>query len=377
MMEDFFVRISQKIIDQFNQMDYFWPKLDLRLSRPGYQPSGFIISITTRCNFNCPHCLRSEVDKNKSLVKDLPVPVFKTVLKEGKKINFQFVSLTGGEPILHPYFRKVISLINQYNYKLFITSNGWLYKEYWEVIKQNPRNKTIFLSVDGTTAEVHDTIRDKQGSFERLIEAIEFYRGRRVPMIITFCVTKQNYHQIEKLPEFCLKHGIKFIKWITVFPVIKNSSGIDSINNVLTDSERREALQKIFNLQEKFKGRCAFLITSSFFSVSRILNNGLDKNRIDFCPALNGSAFYIDHDGGMLFCCDLRRECRNKPLVQNFGFEKSLKITLDVANEIKKKFLDNLLNSSQKITRICEFCNDNVESCLELVTEQHNKFLSG
>lgn len=370
MIEDFFVKISKKIIHQFNRLGYLGSEL-FPSSRFGYQHPGFVVSITTRCNFCCPHCLRAAIDKNKTFIKDLPLPIFETILKEGKKLNFQYISITGGEPILHPQFKEIIFLINQYGYKFYLGSNGWFYKEYWEAIKQNQKNfKFIFLSLDGLTPEVHDAVRNQPGSFEKVIEAIKFYKEQKMTSVITFCVTPKNYHQIEKLPDFCLKRGIKFIKWVTVIPR-ERELGIDFLSYVLTDNQRREALRKILRLKEEFKGRCVFSITASFFSASGIVRDEIYLNKgIDFCSALNGHNFYIDHDGGMFFCCDINRECKNKPLIQKVGFEKSLRITLDIANEMKKKFLSDLLNNPQKINRICDFCNDNIDFCSQLITKR-------
>lgn len=372
-IEDFFVKISKKIIRELDDTDHskqgFWFS---------YQQPGFVISITTRCNFNCPHCLRATIDKDKTFVKDLSLSVLETILKEGKKMNFRYISITGGEPVLHPRFKDIISLIGNYGYKFYLGSNGWFYKEYWESIEQNRRNfKFMFLSLDGVTPEIHDAVRGRSGSFGKIMEAVKFYGERKVPTIATFCVTPGNYHQIERFPDFCLKNGIKLIKWVTVIPrgCEPGKPVSDSSGYILTDVQRREALGKILRLREEFRGQCLFTITTSFFSISGItesdayyINRGLD-----FCSALNGYNFFIDHDGAVLFCCDLNREIKNKPLIQDLGFEEALKVAVDTANEIKKRYLDDLLNNPRKINRICDFCNDNIDFCSQLAAERNHR----
>lgn len=340
------------------------PPRRLFISREGH---GFVISTTTRCNFHCPHCLRQQVDKDKTLIKDLSVSVFETALKEGKKLGFRYVSFSGGEPILHPQFEKLISLACQYSYTFNFATNGWLYEEYWNIIKQYRQYlDIIFLSLDGVTAEIHDAVRNKPGSFERLIETVNFYRNHNLPMIITFCVTKKNFHQIEKLPEFCLKLGIGTIKWAAAVPIC-DESGLAIKEYTLNDKERAETFKKIWDLREKLKSKYNFIVTRSFYPVSDVLSRE-NKNKKNFelwCPLLDCSNLFIDHDGGMFFCCDMNSECKNKPLIQNIGFKKSFEITLNSANEMKKKTIENLFNG-QEISRFCDFCNNNIKDCLNL-----------
>ncbi len=272
-LEKLTTKITEKILNQLDGRSLgigFLTRLTHHGS-PYHNRRGFIVSVTTRCNFHCPHCLREEVDKRKTINRDLPISVLEEALKEGKKINFQFVSFTGGEPILHPQFEEMISLTNKYGYRFNFASNGWLHKEYWDILKKYFQNLDfIFLSLDGTTSEVHDAVRNKLGSFDKLIETISFYKKQNLPLMATFCVTKKNFHQIEKLPDFCLGLGIKRLKWATVIPVY-GENGMISLEYALSDNERTEALEKIINLRERFKSQCDILVTRSFYPPSRLL----------------------------------------------------------------------------------------------------------
>jgi len=367
MLENFTANIIKKIIRQLNG-GVFSGRQNFSDHR---RPQGFVVSTTTRCNFNCPHCLRSGIDKGKTLIKDLPISVFEEVLMEGKKIDFKFVTFTGGEPILRPQFGELVSLVGKYDYEFNFATNGWLSKEYWEVIKEYKKNLgRIFLSLDGTTSKVHDAVRNKTGSFEKAIEAVKFYRNHNLAITASFCVTKKNLEEIENFPEFCLGLGINTIKYSAALPVYDNS-GILNAEYVLTDKERIDAIKKISILEERFK-ECEFLITRSFYPASAALSSEatFKKRKINlwsWCPMLD--MIYIDHDGAMLFCCDINRDYKNKPLVQKLGFEKSLGITLNSVNEMRKRFLAASLNN-QKINRFCDFCNENFKDCLDLAKRQ-------
>jgi hypothetical protein len=185
-----------------------------------------------------------------------------------------------------------------------------------------------------------------------------------LPLIATFCVTKNNLHQVELLPEFCLKMGIKTIKWATVISVY-DENGNPITKTALTDIERTAVFRKIKVMEDKFKFRCKFVITRSFYPLS-----GNEKTFL-WCPILDCSSIYIDHDGAMFFCCDINRECANKPLVGEKGFENSLNIAIDSANEMKKKNIMSFLNGKD-IPRFCDFCNQNIESCLDIAIRRQS-----
>ena len=369
MLEDLIIKLFKNITKRINDPSSGLLEF-LTRRNPFYGRHGFIVSVTTRCNFNCPHCLRGEIDKNKSIVKDLPLFVFEEALKGGRKLNFHFVSFTGGEPILHPQFEELVSLAVKYGYKFNLATNGWFYKEYWELIKNHrERIETIFLSLDGATAKIHDAVRDKPGSFNKVIEAVEFYKSRDLAPIVTFCVTRKNFHQIEEFVDFCATAGINKIKWATVNPVYGESGIIMNNKDTLTDDERADVLQRIFSVKEKFGSNFMFLITRSFFPIDDKTKG--NKRVYLWCPVLNCNALYLDHDGGMFFCCDINRECQNKPLIQHLGFEKSFMITLDVANKMKKRMLKEALDY-KKITQFCDFCNKNIKECINLAAEESN-----
>ncbi len=316
-------------------------------------PRILFFAITSRCNFNCPHCLRRLIDGKKTIIQDLPIPVFETCLREGKKLNFNTVMLVGGEPILHPQFKKLIELIRKYNYQFHIISNGWLYKEYWEALGKNKENlSSISLSLDGTTAEVHDAIREKKGSFERLTQAMNFYKQRGIDLGIKFLLSKRNYHQLEEIVKFCKKSKVKQLTFIVEIPAAHSD---------LSREERIDAIREIILLEKKFSKFLKIQMAASFFQ------NMEYRTGIHFCSVLDGQKVFIDFTSGMLLCPDIYSKCGNKPLIQEVGFKKAYLITLETINELKQKRLDALLNDSiEARTSLCDYCDRYVESCLDL-----------
>lgn len=315
-----------------------------------FQPV-LVVMTTTRCNFHCPHCLREFIDDSKRLTQDLSVDIFERVLGESQKINLNHVSFSGGEPILHPEFGELISLVDKYDQRFNFATNGWLYEEYWKIIKQNrERLNIVLLSIDGATAEVHDAVRNKPGSFERAVSAIKFYRKNKVPLAVTFCITKQNYHQIEEIVLFCVEYGVSLIRWVAVLDLKEN------FKYALTADEKFQALERIRRMKEIFGRKLDFGITINLAAAS--IPFGENGEYSIYCPLWQGMQSFLDHDGALLFCCDLYEVFPNKPLVQNLGFKKCLEINFDMVNEIKKRYLRQLIaGSPDAVFGRCSFCN--------------------
>lgn len=326
----------------------------------------FVVSITARCNFCCPHCLRGHNHKKDSVIQDIPISAFETILKEGRKINFKFISLSGGEPILHPQFEDLVRLILRYGYGFNFTTNGWLYDKYWSILNQHRKNlELIFLSLDGATAEVHDSVRDKPGSFGRAIEAIKFFKKNNVLMVVSTVFTKKNYHQLEEMVNLCLRLGVRRMKCGAVLSPYE----LDDLT--LTNKERIELIKNILHIQKKLGNSFRLKANASLLEGGGFLENIPGHKRlIDFCATLGHEILYIDQEGGMLPCCDIYREYKNKPTIQKNGFEECLKINMDLINEIKKQRLHDLMYNSKDIYRTCSYCSEYFEKYLNMISQK-------
>jgi MoaA/NifB/PqqE/SkfB family radical SAM enzyme len=323
-----------------------------------YQPPFLAFSITTRCNFNCPHCLRRLVDGGKTIKKDLPLPVFETALREAWKVGFQNIAFTGGEPILHPSFGELVALTKKHGYGFRIVSNGWLYKDYLPIINSAKENfRGMSLSLDGATAKVHDSFRDKPGSFQRLMEAMELYRKNQISMVLSTCLDKRNYDQLEGIVDICLRFGIESLCVGTRTPAEKSG---------LTDQEFAWLIQEVRRLNEKNSPRVFISPFTSFFQ-----RDNYFKKQVNFCVVL-GSKHEpsIDADGGMIFCCDIWQKCRQKPLIQKEGFEECYRICLETANEIKKQRLHDIFSNPAAVSGTCDYCNKHIERVLAAVRKR-------
>ena len=132
-------------------------------------------AITQHCNLRCPHCIRDDVTTVQSLplsliagVIDQALPIFGTV----------GVSLTGGEPLLHPEFGGMVDLFARRGVTWRFVSNGWHMRRAMPILDRYPPQH-VRISLSGATVASHDAVRGR-GSFERVLQAVAVLTSRRI-----------------------------------------------------------------------------------------------------------------------------------------------------------------------------------------------------
>lgn len=175
---------------------------------------------TLRCNLQCKHC-GSDCKKN-STVKDMPIADFIRVIDEIKpNVNSHktMIVLTGGEPLM----RKDIEMCGLELYKREfpwgLVTNGYLLtrQRFDSLIQSGLRSITI--SLDGFENE-HDWFRGKNGSYQKVIEAIKLIvKGNNLIYDVVTCVNQQNIAHLSKMKKMLIDLGVKKWRLFTVFPI--------------------------------------------------------------------------------------------------------------------------------------------------------------
>jgi AdoMet-dependent heme synthase len=73
----------------------------------------------------------------------------------------------------------------------------------------------LALSLDGSTAQLHDGFRGVAGSWRRTLDAIEWSHEAKLPVQVGTTVTRHNIHDLDNLVE--LLSSVKVVRWKRVF----------------------------------------------------------------------------------------------------------------------------------------------------------------
>jgi len=128
------------------------------------------LQITGKCNYNCIHCFNAK--DNAPLNAELSLPEIENILDQAVDCGIYGVLLTGGEPMLHRDFDKILDAVYNRGMHVFaINTNGFFFKQsLFDHLKKLKADPILKVSFDGTG--FHDWMRGVKGAEERTVEAI-------------------------------------------------------------------------------------------------------------------------------------------------------------------------------------------------------------
>jgi MoaA/NifB/PqqE/SkfB family radical SAM enzyme len=135
-------------------------------------PPAIIWVLTQRCFYECIHC--------DSWKDTSPIDAEALLAIAGKiaAAPTRIVSLSGGEPFMVKCLREIVGTLKRAKKVVTINTNGHLLEEHadWLIAEAVDH---VQVSVDGHDAALHDAIRRRHGSFEKILRGIEILRARR------------------------------------------------------------------------------------------------------------------------------------------------------------------------------------------------------
>lgn len=161
-----------------------------------YKLQGVYIELTSKCNLRCLHCY----NESGSLRGMLGIAEFINILDSLQEGEDTAVTLSGGEPLLHPSIWTFIDELDKKNFgkKLMITNATLITPQIAKQLKNH--QISIQISLNGSCAETHDKLCGK-GNFERTVRGITnlLQEGMQERILIRCMVSAFNLNDIEKM----------------------------------------------------------------------------------------------------------------------------------------------------------------------------------
>ena len=177
---------------------------------------------TIKCNLSCAHCRRVEDDEQ--VITDMSTEQSKAMIDQladvGQSQGFMpILVFSGGEPLCRGDLFEVIEYASSKGLILALATNGTLIDE--EIAKKVKQSgiQRASISLDGATSEVHNKLRQQEGSFEAAIQGINNLRDNEVPFQINVTMTKYNAGQLEEIYELAKSLGSVALHIFMLVPV--------------------------------------------------------------------------------------------------------------------------------------------------------------
>lgn len=128
-------------------------------------------AITGKCNMNCLHCFMAM--DNAPMMDEFTYEQCIDLLDECVKTGIFTVTLSGGEPMLHPDFFDIVKACSDRDIYIIdlITNGSFLTKDTLKKIKELGQNPMIKMSFDGVGH--HDWLRGSKGAEAKALDAIK------------------------------------------------------------------------------------------------------------------------------------------------------------------------------------------------------------
>ncbi len=138
------------------------------------KPQQITFDITDRCQMKCVTCNKWKISAGDVISKELTTDEWKKVLSDlrnwlGEGFWFCF---SGGEPFLRQDIFELAEYAHSLGIKVASMTNGFSISHLYEKIVESPIESLNFSLNSITNPIIHDTSRGREGSFEKLLDAI-------------------------------------------------------------------------------------------------------------------------------------------------------------------------------------------------------------
>ena len=117
------------------------------------------------CNARCFMC-----DFWKNIKAEITEEQFENVLNMKEKI--EMIRFTGGEPLLCKKLPQYIAKCHSRGIKTSVITNGLILDDKLDELVKNGLDQVV-ISVDGSTSELHDSLRGTKGLWEKIDRTLE------------------------------------------------------------------------------------------------------------------------------------------------------------------------------------------------------------
>lgn len=197
-------------------------------------PWAILLDPTSACNLSCTGCWASEYGNKLNLSFD----EIDSIITQGKEIGIFMYIYTGGEPLVRK--KDIIDLCKKHNDCVFLAfTNATLIDE--DLAKQirEVKNFVPAISIEGDKKTTDS--RRGDGTYDKVVHAMEILRKYKVPFGASTCYTSANYESITDDEYFdrLISFGAKFAWFFHYMPI-----GNDAVPELLLNPDQRETVYR-------------------------------------------------------------------------------------------------------------------------------------
>ncbi len=212
-----------------------------------FEPKWIAWEVTRRCNLKCVHC-RSSSELEIEGHPDFSFAEATRLIDDISSYAQPVVVLSGGEPLLRKDVFDIASYGTGKGLRMCLATNGTLVTEEICTKIKEAGIKMVSLSLDGSTAEIHDNFRSQPGAFEGTLNAAAQFRKHGISFLINSSFTKRNQEDIPNI--YKLAKEIGATAWY-MFMIVPTGRGRDIMNELISAEDYEKLLGWHYDMEKE------------------------------------------------------------------------------------------------------------------------------
>ena len=284
------------------------------------------ITIASICNERCTHCYIPHEAKTTIIDPKL----FISILEQCNKLGVLNITISGGEPMLHPNLCLFLRKCKEYNFSVNLLTNLTLLND--AILNELILNPLISVqtSLYSMNPLVHDCITSRKFSFEKTKKGILKLWENNVPLQINCPILKQNQNTYSDVINWAHSLNIEAESDYNIIGKYNHETdnlacrlSIDEINNVLIDKAKDPTYIQTIRNQAEIRAK----------SVSKDPVCSICTHRL--CIS----------DKGSVYPCEGWQNC--------------------VLGDVRVSSLKDIWDNSQKIKKLRSICLEDFPTCID------------
>jgi radical SAM protein with 4Fe4S-binding SPASM domain len=159
-----------------------------------WRPLLLSVRPTMRCNARCVMCGNWKQPQGM-----IDFDVLQAAVQDAAGLGVMELRISGGEPLMYPRLLELIETASALGLDVDVNTNGYYLDRKQAEDFADAGVTQVFLSLDSPSEAVHDTIRVKQGCWQRACRASRNAADCGIRVILNTIVNKQTYKEIPEL----------------------------------------------------------------------------------------------------------------------------------------------------------------------------------
>lgn len=192
---------------------------------------------TRRCNLQCIHC-RCSSDLNASEGDFSTTEAFR-LIDDICSVSRPVLVLSGGEPLLREDVFDIAAYGTEQGLRMCMATNGTLVTDSVCHAMKATGIRMVSLSLDGSSARIHDDFRRCPGAFDATLRAADTLRRNGIPFLVNSSFTQRNKTDIAATFQLAKKLGA--VAWY-LFMIVPTGRGEDILDELISGADYEEIL---------------------------------------------------------------------------------------------------------------------------------------